>query len=132
MWGCDPIQLVYLLFPVFMIDVYYANRELQFELSDVRDERELVATVISNLRDYDFATTVKHPELDIAFAAVGGQTEWQGVSRHDVSVSPEPKRDVNFGDILVEQPQGYVHLCTQLGFIPLPEVITSDNQLTTK
>jgi hypothetical protein len=43
-----------------------------------------------------------------------------------------PNRRTTFGDILIEQPQGYVNLATPAGFIPLVDVVYSLGQLSLK
>ena len=108
-----------------VIDVFHADELLQLEFATLENERMLVALVLNRLDDYQHATRVKHPELDIAFAATGGPTVWVNVDNMMVDYAPTPARRSEYGDILVEQGTGYVNLSTPSGFIPLVDVIES-------
>lgn len=115
-----------------MIDVFHASKSLQEEMATLDNERTLVTLVSANLHQYILATRVKHPELDIAFAATGGPTQWVNVDNMTVDFTPAPQRATNFGDILVEQGTGYVNLSTPAGFIPLVDVVESTGELSRK
>ena len=115
-----------------MIHVYHANANLLPQLSTVENERQLVSLVMSNLSNYQLATRVKHSELDIAFAATGGKSNWVNVDNMAVAFEPQPDRVSTFGDVLVEAGNGYVNLSTPAGFIPLVDVVESIGVLEKK
>lgn len=115
-----------------MIDVFHATDALLKTLQDCSNERELIRQVESQLTEYEFASSVQHSELDIAYAAAGGPSTWLEVSVADVNVQPSPPRDSGNGDILVERQSGFVHLSTPAGFIPLVDVVVSHQRLQKK
>lgn len=115
-----------------MIHVYHASADLLAQFSTVENERQLVTLVVSCLNDYQLATRVKHAELDIAFAATGGKSNWVNVDNMSVGFEPEPERATVYGDVLVEAAHGYANLSTPAGFIPLVDVVESFGTLTTK
>jgi hypothetical protein len=115
-----------------MIDVFNATQLLQVEIQKAVDERALLQLVMKNIHGYEFSTQVDSDEIDIAFAASGGQTRWVNSDNLQIKCDPIPNRQTTFGDILIEQPQGYVNLSTPAGFIPLVDVIYSQGQLSLK
>ena len=115
-----------------MITIFQASEDLQALLSEVGSERHLIAIVSEHLDKYYLATRVKHAELDIAFAATGGPTNWTYGDAISVSYAPEIARSTAFGDILVEQANGYVNLSTPAGFIPLVDVEQFEGSLRVK
>lgn len=115
-----------------MIDVFHANAALLEKIKQVENERELIALVSAQLKAYEHATRVKHSELDIAFAATGGPTQWVNVDNISIQFEPKPVRTTQFGDILVEQAYGYVNLSTPAGFIPLIDIIERQGSLLSK
>ncbi|WJG09817.1 hypothetical protein [Aliiglaciecola sp. LCG003] len=106
-----------------MIYVFHATPKLQQKLQAVENERLLVSTVIKHIDSYYFATQVKHSELDIAFAASGGPSQWVNTDNMAVDCAPLPQRASQFGDVLVEKANGFVSLSTPAGFIPLVDII---------
>ncbi|MCC2617739.1 hypothetical protein LJ739_15915 [Aestuariibacter halophilus] len=106
-----------------MIDIFHAQHLLQQQMASAPDERSMIRMVMAALDSYALATSVKHAELDIAFAATGGPTQWVNVDNMAVDFSPQPERASQYGDILVERAYGYVNLSTPAGFIPLVDVI---------
>ena len=115
-----------------MITIFQASAALQQQFSDVRDERGLLALILDNLHHYHLATRVKHAELDIAFAATGGPSNWVYGDSINGSCAPEPERESAYGDILVELANGYVNLSTPAGFIPLVDVEEHEGTLRKK
>lgn len=115
-----------------MIDVFNATQSLQLKIQQAADERSMLQLVIEDIRSYEFSTKVASDELDIAFAATGGLTRWVNADNLKIECEPAPNRQTTFGDILIEQPQGYVNLATPAGFIPLVDVIYSLGQLSLK
>lgn len=115
-----------------MIDVFHADNVLLERISSAEDERALLALVMEALSEYSLATRVKHSELDIAFAATGGPTNWVNVDNMAVSFDPKPTRASQYGDILVEQANGYVNISTPMGFIPLVDVMEQQGSLRHK
>jgi len=115
-----------------MIDVFNATQSLQVEMQQVTNERSLLQLVIKHIHSYEFSTKVDNDELDIAFAATGGLTRWVNSDNLKIKCDPTPNRQTTFGDILIEQPQGYVNLATPAGFIPLVDVVYSQGQLVIK
>ncbi|MFT6343387.1 MAG: hypothetical protein ACJAWQ_000437 [Paraglaciecola sp.] len=115
-----------------MIDVFNANQSLQVIIQKAEDERTLVKLVTKHIHNYEFSTQVDSDEIDIAFAASGGATRWVNSDNLKIKCEPTPNRQTTFGDILIEQPQGYVNLATPAGFIPLVDVIYSQGQLSLK
>ncbi len=115
-----------------MIYVFHALSKLQQAMTRVDNERALVQLVYGHLEHYDFATQVKHSELDIAFAATGGPTAWVNVDNMTVAFNPVPSRSSDYGDILVEGANGFVNLSTPAGFIPLVDVIERNGKLLRK
>ena len=115
-----------------MIDVFHADLELQEQMTEVEDERRLLALVQQRLAHYSLVTRVKHSELDIAFAATGGPSTWVNIDNMAVAFTPQPERPSHYGDILVEQAYGYVNLSTPVGFIPLIDVIEQSGSLQKK
>ncbi len=115
-----------------MIDVFNANQSLQVIIQKAEDERTLVKLVTKHIHNYEFSTQVDSDEIDIAFAASGGMTRWVNVDNLKIKCDPLPDRQTTFGDILIEQPQGYVNLATPAGFIPLVDVVYSLGQLSLK
>ena len=106
-----------------MIDVYHASSALLEKYTAATNERDKIALVTTHLADYQKVTSVKHSELDIAFAATGGPSPWVNVDNMSITFDPVPKRRSDYGDILVERGLGYVNLSTPAGFIPLVDVI---------
>lgn len=115
-----------------MIHVFHANQDLQFMISETENERGLIALVMSNLAKYQLATSVKHSELDIAFAATGGPTAWVNGDNMSVNFNPSPERASLYGDVLVELASGFVNLSTPAGFIPLVDVLERNAALVKK
>ena len=115
-----------------MIHVFHAGRELQLLMSEIENERSLIALVMSNLANYQLATSVKHSELDIAFAATGGPSAWVNIDSMSVDFNPSPKRASLYGDVLVELASGFVNLSTPAGFIPLVDVLEQNATLVKK
>lgn len=115
-----------------MIDIFHASGELQQRIAEADDERMLIKTVQTHLDQYQLATRVKHQELDIAFAATGGPSQWFNADCMSIDFSPAPERATQFGDILVEQANGFVNLSTPAGFIPLVDVVVLTGQLHKK
>lgn len=112
-----------------MIDIYHADEPTLSAISSAENERQTIGFVLARLSNYAKATTVKHGELDIAFAATGGPSQWCNADCIDIEFSPVPDRTSHFGDILVERATGYVNLSTPAGFIPLVDVIEKEGQL---
>ncbi len=112
-----------------MIHVFHADKDLQYLMSETENERGLVSLVMSNLAKYQLATSVKHSELDIAFAATGGPSAWVNVDNMSVDYNPPPERASLYGDVLVELASGFVNLSTPAGFIPLVDVLERDAAL---
>ena len=115
-----------------MIDVFSAAQSLQVKMQQVENERSLLQLVIKNIHSYEFSTKVDSDEIDIAFAASGGETRWVNADNLKIKCEPTPNRQTTFGDILIEQPQGYVNLATPAGFIPLVDIVYSLGQLSLK
>jgi hypothetical protein len=115
-----------------MIDVFNAAQPLQVKIQQVENERSLLQLVIKYIHSYEFSTKVDSDEIDIAFAATGGLTRWVNGDNLKIKCDPEPNRQTTFGDILIEQPEGYVNLATPAGFIPLVDVVYSQGQLSLK
>ena len=115
-----------------MIDVFNAAQPLQVKIQEAENERSLLQIVIKHIHNYEFSTKVDSDEIDIAFAATGGLTRWVNGDNLKIKCEPEPNRQTTFGDILIEQPQGYVNLATPAGFIPLVDVVYSQGQLSLK
>lgn len=115
-----------------MIYIFHAQNSLLTSMSETQNERNLVQLVINHLDQYEYATSVKHSELDIAFAATGGPTAWVNVDNMSVDFHPVPKRTSEYGDILVEAANGFVNLSTPAGFIPLVDVIEQQGNLRRK
>ena len=115
-----------------MIVVFNATQLLQLKIQQTADERSLLKLVIEDIHSYEFSTKVASDELDIAFAATGGLTRWVNADNLKIECQPLPYRQTTFGDILIEQPQGYVNLATPAGFIPLVDVVYSLGQLSVK
>lgn len=115
-----------------MIDVFHAQPQLRQLFQSVNNERELISLVATTLHEYCHATRVKHSELDIAFAATGGPTQWVNVDNISIDFTPSPGRRTDYGDILVEQAYGYVNLSTPAGFIPLVDIIEDNGSLRRK
>lgn len=115
-----------------MIAVFHANYVLQVQLNQVKNERELVNLVLESLTNYQLACRVGHGELDIAYAASGGETSWINADLTHIDIHPTPERGTTHGDILVEQNKGFVHLVTPSGFIPLVDVIEVNAELRMK
>lgn len=115
-----------------MIDVFNAPALLQTKIQQATNERTLVKLVVEHIHTYQFATSVKSGEIDLAFAATGGLTQWVNADNVQIGFSPKPTRATTFGDILIEQPQCYVNLATPAGFIPLVDVVYSHGQLSKK
>ncbi len=115
-----------------MIDVFNAAEPLQVKIRQAKNERSLLQIVIKHIDSYEFSTKVHSDEIDIAFAATGGLTRWVKGDNLKIKCEPAPSRQTTFGDILIEQPQGYVNLATQAGFIPLVDVVYSQGQLSLK
>jgi len=115
-----------------MIDVFNAPHSLQIKLQQAANERSLLQLVTKHIHSYVFSTNVESDEIDIAFAATGGLTRWVNSDNLKIKCNPLPNRQTTFGDILIEQPQGYVNLATQVGFIPLVDVVYSHGQLSLK
>ena len=115
-----------------MIDIFNASPSLQTKIQQAVNERSLLQLVIRHIRSYEFSTKVDSDEIDIAFAATGGMTRWVNSDNLKIKCEPMPNRQTTFGDILIEQPQGYVNLATPAGFIPLVDVVYSLGQLSLK
>jgi hypothetical protein len=115
-----------------MIDVFNAPQSLQIKFQQASNERALLQLVVEHIHSYEFATKAESDELDIAFAATGGLTRWINSDNIKIKCDPLPIRKTTFGDILIEQPQGYVNLATPAGFIPLVDVVYSQGQLGLK
>ena len=115
-----------------MIHVFHADQDLQSMISEVENERSLVNLVMANLQKYRLATSVKHSELDIAFAATGGPSAWVNVDNMSVSFNPPLERPSLYGDVLVELASGFVNLSTPAGFIPLVDALERNAVLTKK
>ena len=115
-----------------MIDVFNATQSLQVKIKQAANERTLLQLVINHIHNYEFSTQVDSNEIDIAFAATGGLTHWVNGDNLKIKYDPVPNRQTTFGDILIEQPQGYVNLATPAGFIPLVDVVYSQGQLSLK
>lgn len=115
-----------------MIDVFHADEDLHQQLQQVDNERELLKVVMQRLHHYSLATRVKHSEIDIAFAATGGPSQWLNVDKMAIDFEPQPIRKTLYGDIFVEQSAGYVNLSTPAGFIPLVDAIESLGSLQKK
>lgn len=115
-----------------MIDIFHADPQLHQQISCANNERDMISVVLLALDRYELATRVKHSELDIAFAATGGKTQWVNADNMSIEFTPQPERATQFGDILVEQAFGYVNLSTPAGFIPLIDVIESSGSLLKK
>ena len=115
-----------------MIDVFNATQSLQVIIQQAENERSLVQLVTKYIRSYEFSTQVDSDEIDIAFAASGGFTHWVNSDNLQIKCAPKPNRQTTFGDILIEQPQGYVNLATPAGFIPLVDIVYSLGQLSLK
>jgi hypothetical protein len=115
-----------------MIDVFHADDDLQRQIQNVDNERELIKVVMQKLHHYSLATRVKHSEIDIAFAATGGPSQWVNVDKMTIEFEPVPIRQTLYGDILVEQSVGYVNLSTPAGFIPLVDAVESLGSLKKK
>jgi len=115
-----------------MIDVFNATPSLQVKIQQAVDERSLLQLVVKHIRSYEFSTKVDIEEIDLAFAASGGMTHWVNSDNLKIKCDPIPNRQTTFGDILIEQPQGYVNLATPAGFIPLVDVVYSLGQLSLK
>lgn len=112
-----------------MIDVFHADKFTLEQIQSAENERSAIELVVSALAQYKKAASVKHAELDIAFAATGGPTQWLNADALDIGVSPIPARATQYGDILVEHGTGYVNLSTPAGFIPLVDVIEREGKL---
>lgn len=115
-----------------MIDVFNAPQLLQVKIQQAANERSLLQLVIKHIHSYEFSTKVHSDEIDIAFAASGGLTRWVNGDNLKIKCDPLPNRQTTFGDILIEQPQGYVNLATPAGFIPLVDVVYTLGQLSLK
>lgn len=115
-----------------MIDIFNASQSLQVKIQQAENERSLLQLVIKYIHNYEFSTKVDSDEIDIAFAATGGLTRWVNSDNLMVKCDPEPNRQTTFGDILIEQPQGYVNLATPAGFIPLVDIVYSLGRLSLK
>jgi hypothetical protein len=115
-----------------MIEVFNAPQSLQLKIQHAANERILLQLVVKHIQSYEFATKVASDEIDIAFAATGGLTRWINADNLKIKCTPAPIRQTTFGDILIEQPQGYVNLATPAGFIPLVDVVYSQGQLSIK
>ncbi|MFT6992262.1 MAG: hypothetical protein ACJASL_004261 [Paraglaciecola sp.] len=115
-----------------MIDIFNASQSLQDKIQQAANERSLLQLVIKHIHSYEFSTQVDNDEIDIAFAATGGLTRWVNSDNLKIKCHPVPNRQTTFGDILIEQPQGYVNLATPAGFIPLVDVVYSQGQLGIK
>jgi hypothetical protein len=115
-----------------MIDVFNASESLQMKIQQAENERSLLRLVIKYIHCYEFSTKVDSDEIDIAFAASGGLTRWVNGDNLKIKCDPKPIRQTTFGDILIEQPQGFVNLATPAGFIPLVDVVYSLGQLSLK
>ena len=115
-----------------MIDVFNATPSLLTKLQQAANERSLLQLVVKHIRSYEFSSKVDSDEIDIAFAATGGTTRWVNSDNLKIKCDPTPNRQTTFGDILIEQPQGYVNLATPAGFIPLVDVVYSQGQLVIK
>ena len=115
-----------------MIDVFNATQSLQIKIQQAENERSLLQLVIKHISSYEFSTKVDSDEIDIAFAASGGVTRWINGDNLKIKCDPTPNRQTTFGDILIEQPQGYVNLATPAGFIPLVDIVYSLGQLSLK
>lgn len=115
-----------------MIDIFHASEQLQTKLQQSKDERSLMKLVASCLDNYQFATQVKCAELDIAFAATGGKTNWVNADNTSIAFEPLPNRATTFGDLLIEHPHNYINLATPAGFIPLVDLIYTQGQLSRK
>jgi hypothetical protein len=115
-----------------MIDIFNATPTLLAKIQQAANERALLQLVTEHIQSYEFSTKVDIDEIDIAFAASGGMTRWVNVDNLKIKCDPLPDRQTTFGDILIEQPQGYVNLATPAGFIPLVDVVYSLGQLSLK
>ena len=115
-----------------MIDVFNATPSLQAKIQQAANERSLLQLVVKHIRSYEFSTKVDIDEIDLAFAATGGLTHWVNSDNLKIKCDPIPNRQTTFGDILIEQPQGYINLATPAGFIPLVDVVYSLGQLSLK
>ncbi|MFT4811325.1 MAG: hypothetical protein ACI9LX_004698 [Paraglaciecola sp.] len=115
-----------------MIDVFNATPSLQEKIQQAANERSLLQLVVKHIGSYEFSTKVDIDEIDIAFAASGGVTRWVNADNLKIKCDPTPNRQTTFGDILIEQPQGYVNLATPAGFIPLVDIVYSLGQLSLK
>ena len=115
-----------------MIDIFNATPSLQVKIRQAANERTLLQLVVKNIHSYEFSTKVDIDEIDIAFAASGGITRWVNADNLRIKCNPSPNRQTTFGDILIEQPQGYVNLATPAGFIPLVDIVYSLGQLSLK
>ncbi|MFT6776794.1 MAG: hypothetical protein ACJAV1_000706 [Paraglaciecola sp.] len=113
-----------------MIDVFNATQSLQVKIQQAENERALLQLVMKHIHSYEFSTQVDSDEIDIAFAATGGLTHWVNSDNIKIKCEPVPNRQTTFGDILIEQPKGYVNLATPAGFIPLVDVVYSQGQLS--
>ena len=115
-----------------MIEIFNATQSLQSKIQKAANERELLQLVINHINNYEFSTKVHSDEIDIAFAASGGLTQWIKADNLKIKCDPIPNRLTTFGDILIEQPQGYVNLATPAGFIPLVDIVYTLGQLSLK
>jgi hypothetical protein len=115
-----------------MIHIFNASQSLQLKIQHAANERSLLRLVVKYIQSYEFSTEVASDEIDIAFAATGGLTRWVNADNLNIKCNPAPNRQTTFGDILIEQPQGYVNLATPAGFIPLVDVVYSQGQLSIK
>lgn len=110
-----------------MIDIYQASEAVLAQWQAASDERDGIRSVQQRLAHYTWVGVVSTTELDIAFAAAGGNSAWL----QEVSVSAELQlpRPTTFADILVERQAGFVHLATPPGFLPLVDVEVVQFQL---
>ena len=115
-----------------MIKVFHASQKLKTQFARADDERALISMIVKHLTEYQLVTYVKHGELDIAFAATGGPSPWVYGDTLAVACEPELARSSEYGDILVEQANGYVNLSTPAGFIPLVDVEEKQGSLSLK
>jgi hypothetical protein len=87
---------------------------------------------VNRVSDYEFACQVASDDLDLAFVSAGGALPWMASYSAEQPDIPAIKRPIDYGDILIEQPSGYVNLATPAGFIPLVDIIFQTGQLHKK
>jgi hypothetical protein len=115
-----------------MIYLYQATPTLQKQMRQLNSERELLRLVIDSVGDYEFACQVASDDLDLAFVSAGGALPWMANFSAELPAIPAIQRPIDYGDILIEQPSGYVNLATPAGFIPLVDIIFQSGQLYKK